>query len=81
MHVRPSTWEGRMASERKNEYSFSTTMEIGGQFVCAQGDSIVFLGAGATANLVCFEVSGNRNSGLHGDGFRKSESISHVGSS
>ena len=53
-----------MGSQRKYENSVSTILEIGGQFGCAQGDSVVVKDAGAKANLVCFRWRDNYRSHL-----------------
>ena len=41
--------------------SFATTLEVGGQFVCARDDSMSVLDTGATANFVCFKWIQNHN--------------------
>ena len=38
---------------RSHENSFSTSLELGGQFAATQSDSVVALDTGATANLAC----------------------------
>ena len=50
-HVQPPTWDGEMGSGRTYEHSLSTALDIGGQFVSVQGDSVVVSDAGTTANL------------------------------
>ena len=64
LHVQPPTWGGQMGSERSYEHSLWTNLEVGGQFVCLQGDSVVVLCAGASSNLVCFIWPGNHDSHL-----------------
>ena len=71
MHVRPLKVEGSDGPERRYEHSFSTTLEIGGQFVCARGDSVVALGASATANLACSKWLENHKSYVQKMGFPK----------
>ena len=64
----PSHLDRRRGPARKNERSFSSTLEVGGQFVCVHDDSVGELETGATANLVCFKWLGNHNSHLQKTG-------------
>ena len=50
---------GRGDAERRCGHSFSATVEVGGRFARAHGDSVVVLLAGTAANLVCFKWLGN----------------------
>ena len=50
------------AGPAPGENSFPTTLELGGHFAATQSESVVALDTGATANLVCYKWSGNRNS-------------------
>ena len=71
MDVRPTQRSGSEGPERLRGHSFSTTLEINGQFAVSQTDSAAVLGAGATANLVCFEWLDKRNSFLQNLGSPK----------
>ena len=75
LREQPPAWEGQMGSGREYEHPSSTNMEIGGQFVCVPGDSVVVLDRGAAANLACFKWPGNRNSLLQK---RVSRSWTHI---
>ena len=54
--------EGRGGRDKRRERSFLTTLEVGGQFVCARDDGLVALDAEATASLVCSKWLENHNS-------------------
>ena len=70
LEVGPS-WNQSRAGRRRQP--LPTTLELGGQFAVTQSDDVVVLGAGAgaTANLVCFEWLGNHNSFLQKTRFPK----------
>ena len=71
LHVEPRKLASPFGVERQYEYSFSTTLEIGGQFVCVRDDSIAVLGASAKTNLVRFKWLDNHNLYLRKMGFPK----------
>ena len=48
--------------------SFSTALDLGGQFLYEAADSLGVLDTGATANLVCFGWPPRRNRTLEGKG-------------
>ena len=62
--VQPMIPGGRGVADKRSGRFFATTPEMGRQFVCVHGDCVVALDAGATANLLCCERFGNRNSHL-----------------
>ena len=55
LRVRPPGRDGPGGPERKHKHFFSMTLEIGGQCVCVNGDSVVVLDTGAAAGLVCIK--------------------------
>ena len=69
LHVQPPELGGSGKPDRPYEQSFSTTLEIGGQFVCARDDSVAVLDAVATANLVRSKSLDSHNSYLQKRGW------------
>ena len=53
------------------ENSFSTTIDLGGEFVVSRASSVVVLDTGATANLVCRAWLANHNLFLERLGMEK----------
>ena len=53
----------------KCDQFFATTVDVGEALLAPHMDSVVALGAGATANLVCFSWVAHRNSTLEKHGF------------
>ena len=41
--------------------ALSSTLDMGGRFIVMDADSVAVLDAGATTNLVCFQLTGHRN--------------------
>ena len=57
--------------DRTNENSFSTTIDLGGEFAVSSASSVVVLDTGATANLVCKSWLANHNLFLERRGMEK----------
>ena len=71
LEVGPSWKQGPGGPDRSPEQSFSTTLEIGGQFVVSHSDSVVALDTWATTALVCFRWPVNHNLFLQKLGLQK----------
>ena len=53
---------GKNGGKGNDKQSFSTALDLGGQFLCMGEDTVGVLETGATANSVCFKWLGTRNS-------------------
>ena len=69
LHVQPPKLTEPDVSGRLYGHSFSTNLDLGGQFVCARDDSVVVLDSGSTDDLVSLKVLENHNSYLRKMGF------------
>ena len=66
-----SNLDGDGETARKYEHSSSTTLEVGGRFVCMRDDSVAVSGAGATASAACVKWLEHHNSRLRQLGILK----------